>query len=124
LTIVVAIPSSTTAAPPAPVQALARLVPVAVSGPPTFLEQRHLLLCSVLLASTAPNKLGYHARRVPNGPVRGVFFTTHAKGETDHHAARHPCRARNPRAGLHHNGAVRRRPLGGHRVSTMTNTDR
>ena len=44
LTIAVAIPSSTTAAPPVPMQALARLVPVAVSGPPTFLEQRHLLL--------------------------------------------------------------------------------
>jgi len=40
----VAIVSSTTATPAAPIRGLARLVPVAGSAPPTFLEQRHLLL--------------------------------------------------------------------------------
>jgi hypothetical protein len=39
-----AMPSSSTATPPAPMRVLTRLVPVAASGPPTFLEQRHLLL--------------------------------------------------------------------------------
>jgi hypothetical protein len=44
LAMAVAIVSSTTVTPPAPMWALARLVPVASSSPPTFLEQRHLLL--------------------------------------------------------------------------------
>ena len=44
LAMAVAIVSSTTATPAAPIRGLARLVPVAGSAPPTFLEQRHLLL--------------------------------------------------------------------------------
>lgn len=44
LTVASAMPSSSTATPPAPMRVLTRLVPVAASGPPTFLEQRHLLL--------------------------------------------------------------------------------
>ena len=44
LTVALAMRSGTTAKPPAPMRALDRLVPVGASGPPTFLEQRHLLL--------------------------------------------------------------------------------
>jgi hypothetical protein len=44
LSVAFAIPSSTTASPPPPMRALVGLVPVTASGPPTFLEQRHLLL--------------------------------------------------------------------------------
>src|SRR5258707_1986786 len=42
-TMALAMPSSTTAAPPAPMQAPARHAPVAGSGPAAFLLQRYLL---------------------------------------------------------------------------------